>query len=288
MKGSIPAVLGSLLLTGVVFAQDKPAFEVVSIRPAEPSNQVSAGVRITGSQVRVGAMSLKDYLGMAYAVKPQQIEGPDWLGQERFDVAATIPDGASLAQVPEMFQALLADRFQLKMHREKKELAVYALTVASSGLKIKETPPSAEPEEPPRAAVNVAATGGAAGVRIDYGGGSYFSLGNNRIEIKKMTMASLAEALTRFNDRPVLDMTQLAGRYDMSVELTPEDYMGVLIRSAINAGVTLPPQAYRVLDSASANPLAAPLRDAGLAIDSRKAPLDVIIVDSALETPTDN
>jgi len=278
-----------LLLAVAVMAQEKAVFEVASIRPAsEQQNQVNAGVRITGSQVRVGAMSLKDYLGMAYRVKPQQIEGPDWLGQQRFDVVATIPEGASIARVPEMFQSLLADRFQLKMHTEKKEFSVYALTVAAGGLKIKESPPAPEPEEPRRAAVNVAASGTAAGVNIDYGGGSSFALGNNRIEIKRMTMTSLAEALTRFYDRPVVDLTSIKGVYDMTLELTQEDYLGLLIRSALNAGVVLPPQALRALEGASGNPLASPLHDAGLAIDSRKAPLDVVVVDSVSKTPTEN
>ena len=89
-----------------------------SIRPSsEQITQVSAGLRVAGSQVRINAMSLKDYIGMAYSVRPQQIQGPDWLGQERFDLAATIPSGGSAAQLPEMLRALLADRFKMTMHR---------------------------------------------------------------------------------------------------------------------------------------------------------------------------
>lgn len=288
MNTTIPAVLGSLVLTTAVFAQTRPAFEVASIRPSsEQQDQVTAGIRITGSQVRVGRMSVKDYLGMAYRVKPQQIDGPDWLGQQRFEVAATIPDGAPLAQVPEMFQTLLAERFQLKAHRESKEFPVYALGVAASGLKVKESPADAS-DTPPAAAVNVTAGGSAAGVNIDFGSGSSFTLGNNRVEIKKMTMPSVAEALTRFFDRPVVDMTGVTGRYDLTLDLTPEDYMGLLLRSAVNAGVVLPPQALRMLEGASSDPLTGPLRDAGLTLQSRKSLLDVIVVDSISKTPTEN
>jgi uncharacterized protein (TIGR03435 family) len=288
MKTTIHVVLGSLILTTAVFAQTRPAFEVASIRPSsEQQDQVTAGVRITGSQVRVGRMSVKDYLGMAYRVKPQQIEGPDWLGQQRFEVAATIPDGAPLAQVPEMFQTLLAERFQLKVHRESKEFPVYVLGVAASGLRVKESPADAS-DAPPAAAVNVTAGGSAAGVNIDFGRGSSFTLGNNRVEIKKMTMAAVAEALTRFFDRPVVDMTGVTGRYDMTLDLTPEDYMGLLLRSAVNAGVVLPPQALRMLEGASSDPLTGPLRDAGLTLQSRKSALDVIVVDSISKTPTEN
>src|SRR4029079_11728995 len=81
-------------------AQDSPNFEVASIRPAAPqTNDVRAGVRIAGSQVRFVSLSLKDYIGTAYGVKPQQIDGPDWLGQEKFDLAATIPSGSSPLQL---------------------------------------------------------------------------------------------------------------------------------------------------------------------------------------------
>ena len=134
-----------LLLSAVVFGQASPTFEVASIRPSsEQVTQVSAGLRIAGSQVRVTAMSLKDFIGIAYGVKPQQIEGPDWLGQERFDLAATIPAGGSAAQLPQMLQALLADRFRMTMHREKKEFPVYVLGVAKDGAKFQ--PSTAAPE----------------------------------------------------------------------------------------------------------------------------------------------
>ena len=77
------------------------------IRPSsEQLTQVNVGLRITGSQARIDAMSLKDYIGLAYRLMPQQIDGPEWLAQLRFNIAATIPDGASTEKVPEMFQAL--------------------------------------------------------------------------------------------------------------------------------------------------------------------------------------
>lgn len=279
-----------LLLSAVTFGQAPPAFEVASIRPSsEQVTQVNAGLRVAGSQVRVTAMSLKDYIGMAYGVKPQQIEGPDWLGQQRFDLAATIPAGGSAAQFGDMLQALLADRFKMTMHREKKEFPVYALGVAKGGAKLQPsaaTPEAAAREKAPE--VNVAAGGSNAGVGADLGGGSSFMLGNNRLEVKKLTMTDFAEVLTRFVDRAVIDQTGLTGHYDVTLELAPEDYMPVMIRSAVNAGVVLPPQALRLLDGANADPFSNPLRNAGLTLESRKAPLDVIVVDAIAKTPTEN
>ena len=285
-------IIGLFLLSVVTFAQASPTFEVVSIRPSsEQVTQVSAGVRIAGSQVRLGSMSLKDYIGMAYGVRPQQIAGPDWLGQHRFDLAATIPAGGSVTQMPEMMRAMLADRFKMAMHRETKEFPVYELGLAKDGPRLQPSSAPAAPaenvgEKPP--AVNVTASGSGNGVGVDLGGGSSFSFGNNRLEVRKMTMFQFAEVLTRFVDRPVIDRTALTGSYDIALDIAPDDYVSLMVRSAVNAGVTLPPQALRVLDNANADPLSGPLRNAGLTLDSRKAPLNVIVVDAVEKTPTEN
>src|SRR5688500_12271485 len=97
-----------VLLSSVVLAQPRPQFEVASIRPsAEQQNQVTVGVSINGSQVRISYWSLKDYIAMAYGLRPDQVAGPDWLGQTRFDIAAKLPDGASPNDVEKMMQTLL-------------------------------------------------------------------------------------------------------------------------------------------------------------------------------------
>src|SRR5690349_6952547 len=80
--------------------------------------------------------SLADLVGLAYRVQRQQIVGPDWIDQNRFDILAKFAEGASRAQLPEMWQALLKDRFQLTLHMEKKELPVYALVAAKNGPKL--------------------------------------------------------------------------------------------------------------------------------------------------------
>jgi uncharacterized protein (TIGR03435 family) len=136
--------------------------------------------------------------------------------------------------------------------------------------------------------VNIAAGGSQAGVGVNLGGGSYFTFGNNRLEAKKLSMATLADTLARFVDRPVVDMTGLAGNFDFDLEVTPQDYQAMLIRSAIAAGVTLPSQALRALDNASGDSLSAALQRVGLKLEPRKAPLEVLVIDSALRTPIDN
>src|SRR5689334_892745 len=122
--------LGSMALWGQSPAA-KPEFEVASVRPSAASGQdrVSLGLHLDGSQARIVSFSLKDYAAMAYRMRGYQIAGPDWIGTDRFDLNAKLPAGISSDKIPEMLQALLADRFQLTFHREKKELPVYVLIV---------------------------------------------------------------------------------------------------------------------------------------------------------------
>ena len=290
MRNSLLGAACLTLFASSAFAQDKPAtFEVASIRRTDDQLPAASkvGFQATGQQIRVTAMSIKDCLGIAYAVRPQQIEGPEWIGRDRWDVSATIPEGAS-SRVPEMLGTLLAERFQVKFHREKKELPVYALGVSKSGTKLTESAPDPNAPAAPPDTVNVAGGGTGAGVNLDLGGGRSFTLANNQIQIRRLTMLDIAETLTRFMDRPVVDQTGLTKEYDLTVDLTPEDYNAILIRSAVNAGVPLPPQALRILDNASPDTLSAPLSKFGLTLEARRAPLDVLVVDSASRTPTEN
>lgn len=278
-------LLAVLLVPAAALAQTRQ-FEVASIRPsADQQAQVTVGVSINGSQVRIAYWTLKDYIAMAWGLKPDQVNGPDWLGQPRFDISAKLPDGASMDDVDEMLQALLLERFQMKVHNEKKEFSVYALA-ASQELKLHPVP--VDPSAPAPSAFTAVGSGNANAVGIDFGGGATFSLANGRIELRTMEMPMVAEVLSRFMDKTVVDTTGLMGRYDLTLELTPEDYMALRIRSAINAGVVLPPQALRALDQASGNPLAVPFEQYGLTFESRRMPLDVIVVDSASRTPTEN
>jgi uncharacterized protein (TIGR03435 family) len=222
---------------------------------------------------------------MAFGTRPDQVEGPDWIGQPRFDISAKLPDGASPDDVDEMMKALLIERFQMKVHTTKKEFPVYALAVGND-LKIHPVP--VDPAAPAPSAFSAVGSGNANAVGIDFGGGATFSLANGRIEIRKMEMPMVAEVLSRFMDRTVVDTTGLMGPYDLTLDLTPEDYTALRIRSAINAGVTLPPQALRALDVASGNPLAVPFEKYGLRFESRRMPLDVLVVESASKAPTDN
>lgn len=272
-------------------AAPPPEFEVASVKPSKGSmDSVSIGVHVDGAQVHISDFSLQDYIRVAYRVKLYQVIGADTLS-ERFNVDAKLPEGATREQVPEMLQALLASRFELKMHRQSKEFPVYALTVASSGLKLKESAP--DPEDASSTAgrggsTDVSASGGQRGVSINFGKGSVFSFAGQKLEARRLTMTNFADMLARFVDRPVVDRTGLRGSYDISIELTPEDYRSMLIQSAVSAGVRLPPQALRLLDGATDDSLHNGLRNLGLQMTPSKAPLDVLMIDHILKTPVEN
>jgi uncharacterized protein (TIGR03435 family) len=287
-------VLLGALTSVFLFGQSpvaRPEFEVASIKPSPPDefNRVGAGLHLDGSQVSFKFFSLDEYIVVAYRVKRYQISSPDWMASERFDITAKLPSGGSAKDVAVMLQALLEDRFQMKMHRESKEFPVYGLVVDKGGLKMQEAPPAPPKEvQNDRRGFDAATTSRPGGITVDYGDGAYFTFADNKIEGRKMTAANLAPMLSAFMDRPVVDMTNLKGNYDFVLELSPEDFRAMGIRSAISAGVALPPQAIQMAEAASGDSLSNAMQKLGLKLESRKAPLEVIVIDHAEKTPSDN
>ena len=292
LPGVCLLVAASLAVPGLsrtVFAQKAPEFEVASIRPTEGAGRLDAaatvGLRITGSQVRISGLSLKDYIGMAYDLEPPQVIAPEWTGQVRFDISANLPATGTREQIPQMLQAVLADRFQLTVHMESREFPIYALTVSKGGLKIKGTP--VDPNAPQPAAIEASGGGSGAGIVINLGQGT-FTLASNKLEVKNLTMADLAGALTRFAERKTIDATGITDRFDFSLDLSQEDYQFALMLAAINNGVVLPPQAMRFLDAAPSNVLGQYIAKTGLELEERRAPVDVVVVDSVAREPKAN
>lgn len=281
-------ILAITLLSAGVFGQTPPArpeFEVASVKPSpqQPLGQANVGVHIDGAQVHCTFLSMRDYIRVAYKVKDYQIEGPDFMRSERFDISAKLPSAANREQVADMLQTLLIDRFAITTHREKKDFPVYALTVDKGGMKAKESPLDAD-----NSAVNVTSTNTATGTTVDLGKGAYFTIGEKTLEARKLTMVNLADLLARFVDRPVVDMTDVKGTYDFTFELKPEEYLAMKIRAAVIAGVNLPPEALKLLDNASDDSLFAALALEGLKLERRKAPLEVLVVDHIEKVPTEN
>ena len=111
----------------------KLQFEVATVKAAPPLNpqamaagKMHVGMNIEGSRVDMGYMSLADLTQYAYKLKQHQVVMPDWAKNQRFDILAKMPEGATKEQVPEMVQSLLTDRFGLTFHKESREQNVYA------------------------------------------------------------------------------------------------------------------------------------------------------------------
>jgi uncharacterized protein (TIGR03435 family) len=209
-----------LVLSLAAFAQE---FEVASIRPSSQNGQTQ-GMKVDGSMVRCSAPTLKVYLQMAHRLKPYQIVAPDWMNTIRWDITAKLPEGSDPKQIPEMMQALLVDRFQMKMHRETREVPVYGLVIGKSGLNMKESPLDQAGNGHENSVRSGTSVSSGAGGTTTYDNGGYFTEGNNRLEGKKLRVDLIAGLLSRFSDRPVVDMTGLKGNYDFSMEFSPEDF----------------------------------------------------------------
>jgi len=112
-----------LAVASPLFGQ-APAFDAASVKPSPPLNMARYGdfafmprVKIDPAHATFRNQSLRALITLAWSVKDYQVSGPEWLQNARFDIEATLPEGSATSQVPEMLQALLAERFQLKLHK---------------------------------------------------------------------------------------------------------------------------------------------------------------------------
>jgi uncharacterized protein (TIGR03435 family) len=260
----------------------KPAFEVASIKPSEPMPMGQMRIRMgaDAGMLRYINVSLKDCIRVAYRVKDFQVQGPDWIGGARFDIVAKIPDGVPQDQVPEMLQSLLAERFQLTLHRETKEHAIYAMVAGKDGPKLK--PAETPTPNPAPSGGNPPPTGmprGAMMIQVDQEGA--------HLKTPSATLANLAEAISRFSERPVVDMTGIQGQYDFDLVFSPETMRG----GPGGMRPPMPPPGGEASSAASSDPAASiyeSVRRYGLKLEPRKAPMEILIVDHIEKTPTEN
>ncbi len=171
-----------------------------------------------GAIVKYTNITLRDCIRGAYRARDFQIVGPEWMTGARFEISAKLPPGASADQIPEMLQALLAERFKLEIRREQKEQSVYALVVGNGGPKLKpaeiksdnQSPMALGPDGKPRPAMMFATT--PAGVVLT---------------APSATMASLVGLMSRFTARPVVDMTSIEGQYEFKLNFAAETNLGL-------------------------------------------------------------
>lgn len=203
------ALLAMLLLAGAAVAQmERPkfeAFEVATVKPTDPGPRSARVFHMEGPHRWVATnYTLKNLIALAYDLNPKTISGgPPWIESQHFDIQAVTPGEASpdRAEQMRMLRALLVDRFALKFHREQKEFAIYELTVAKTGAKLK---PAANPDAQPYL------------VGVVYPG---------KIEVpaKSVTMDDFVSMLQRATlDRPTVNRTGLTGKYDFTLDWAPD------------------------------------------------------------------
>ncbi|MEO8098177.1 MAG: TIGR03435 family protein [Acidobacteriota bacterium] len=310
------------LAAGLATAQSRDfQFDVATIRPAAAFNpqdvlsgKLTLGVAVAGNRVTIHYVSISDLAATGWAVKPIDVKGPAWIGEQRFDITALLPEGATAKDMPQLLRSLLRDRFKMVAHKESKETQVYALTEARGGHKMKPSPelappppPDTNPPEPdpakqtgPGMTVNgqrmdvKQTASGPNGTNVSISGGnngaqkvSVAADGSMHMEIERLTMAELAEQLALLLDLPVQDQTGLSGSFQVGLDMSRADLLGMMNKMGM-----LPPEAQAQLaKSAAADPGGAVLASVsklGLRLEKQKGSVATLTIDNTEKTPTEN
>jgi uncharacterized protein (TIGR03435 family) len=280
-----------LLLVFLVaaLAGASPEFEVATVRPTKLTGEpvLNLSVTLGPSQVRIAAIPLRDIIALAYRIQPNQVIGPEWIQSTPFDISAKLPAGTQVEQIPDMLQALLAERFALVAHGDNRQADVYALVVGKPPLRLH----AHEGESRVTATADAqtwALAGNTSGLSNDRGNGSSYSFAIGRFEGRKLTVQGLAIELSRYSPRPIVDVTNLSGEFDMSFEVSSERYRQMLMRAAYNSGMSIPAQMLLQMDAVAVDYLLEAVEQMGLRLESRRMPVDVMVIDAIRRTPTEN
>lgn len=251
-----------LLMALTTARAQSPAFEVASIKPSDPATPIA--IHRSGYRIATTSTSLLFLITWAYDIHADRVYGKSsWLDSTRFDIMANAPQDNRPApprqpgqptELQQMMQALLADRFGLVLHRETRELPMYALIAAKGGprLHLSETP-------------------------AVFGQTPFNMPGGGRLIGTQVSAEMLAKVLSNQLDRSVQDQTGLKGVFDFKLEWEPD-----------------PPSTRPDGMPASADPRAgsslftAIQEQLGLKLDSRKGPVEVLVIDHIENTPTKN
>jgi uncharacterized protein (TIGR03435 family) len=215
------------------------SFEVASVKRSTP--ETGSGARSTGAiprqqetgRINYPNVKLKSVIALAYGVAPDQISGPQWLDDERYDIVATLPAGASQDQIPMMLQHLLTERFAMMIHEETKPRAGYALEAGKGALQLKASKETGD----------------------DIG----FAVSSDHVQFTNFTMAQVANFLGSSMGRPVADQTGIEGRFDITLNASMADIKSGSVSGAIeDLGLKLSPRSalakFVVIDKADKIP----------------------------------
>ncbi len=241
-------------------ADADPAFDVATIKPNNTGATSMQQLTLNGRDFRTRASSLQDLITFAYEVQAKQIVGgPEWIGTDRYDIAA-VPDteGApNPQQLRTMIRKLLVERFQLKFHNDKRDLSAFVLSVGKGGQKLTPTQ----------------MTGPLPGI------GMRPATGGLSLMVRNGTIRDFTGFLQMLVlDRPVVDHTELKGKFDFSVTFLPDDtqFNGHSPAGKLADGVEPAPSLTEALQ-----------QQLGLKLSAEKTSVDVMAIDH-VEKPSAN
>ncbi|HEU5020316.1 MAG TPA: TIGR03435 family protein [Bryobacteraceae bacterium] len=304
----------ALILTSLfVFAQpEKLQFEAASVKPSPPPS--GRGMRLINGRggpgsndpgrIRFSNASLAQIVARAYDIKNYQLIAPDWLNQERFDIDAKVPEGATKEQANIMLQNLLAERFHMTVQHGSKEFQGYSLVVGKGGPRMKESSQEdaafdqSKPREPGARplAPRIGPDGRMELPKQDRPGLMIMMRMSpkgaiTQLSARAQTIQQLRDFIMNHLSRPVADNTGLTGKYDFSLEFSGDAPMGM--------GGMLPPPPPPLggntdrpsmespEDLAPALPTALQ-QQLGLRLESKKISVPTVTVEKADKVPTEN
>jgi uncharacterized protein (TIGR03435 family) len=276
----------------------KLTFEVASIKPAASQAMARLQGSVDGGpgtpapgRIQFTDIPLKVLIMRAYDVQNFQVSGPSWMDSQRFDIIAKVPDGATKEDARIMLQNLLVDRFKLKLHKGSKQAAIYELVVAKGGFELKQAAQTAAapvegaggpPPGPPRGKDGL--------LRTPHGQLGIQATANGRMRMQgdAVSMARLTEVLGMVVGRPVVDKTGLTGTYDVMLDFSREGMGPGPKGPAPGEGGGNPAEAPRDSNDSGPTFFTALQEQLGLKLESRRGPVDLLVVESVEKAPTKN
>ena len=261
-----PIVIGALALRAQESPEPRLAWDVISIKPSDPSSGGLSFGPLPGGGLRALGVTVRSLVEIAYDVHDSQIKAaPAWYRTERFDILAKLdrpegagdlgdaedPKGPAAGRFRQRIRSLLTDRFQLSIRRESSEQSVYLLTVAKGGHKLQET---------------------------DEHGGLNRNFGT--ITARGSAISVLANVLSSMLSRPVLDHTGLTGSYKFKLEFF-EDQTKPKVKDDPTVSTETPP------DAAGPSIFSAIQQQLGLKLEAGKGPVETLVIER-LEKPSAN
>lgn len=305
----LAAAIALMFVASASAAQAPPAapaptrFDAATIKPAPPptgsmNRVMRMGTNFDPQRLTASNVTLKGLLQTAYDLKPYQVQGPDWINTERYDLSAETAAPATHDQMRVLLQDLLTRQFHLQLEHSTKITDIYAMVVAKGGLKIKPgeldtpnaatrmggAPPPPAPGQPGKMPP----------------GAFMIMMSSSALTLKgSASMAQLTSTLSNFVDRPIVDASGISGTYPINLMFAPTGTMKLMMvgpkgmMTASHGGAMAGSGAAAGKDDAQASAPAPTIFSAlkqqlGLQLDPRRAPIAMLIVTAGDKTPAGN